>query len=589
VRIVLFLSLFLVSIALGVPVLLLESKAVDEQVPLTYPKNYFRSPLTIPLTLAGNFGEIRNNHFHSGLDFKTENREGLPIVAPADGYVSRIKVQAAGYGNALYITHPNGYVTVYGHLSAYNEAITAYLRKQQYQLESFEVDVKLDPKLLPIKQGDIVALSGNTGGSRGPHLHFEVRDEKTEFAINPLLFGFDVKDSVKPVISKVALYPMNELSFIDGKCSSTFYSLIPRKGMDAGLAYAAGDTIKVHGFIGFGLTTFDTEDARTNVNGTYSVEVNVDNEQIYLHKINSFSFDQWRYVNAHIDYPSKKNKGLIIQRCYLLPNNKLPIYEVHKNRGYFLFTDSKAHLIKLTAKDIFGNSKSVSFYVKSAALAPYIPPIMRPKNMVEKFLYNKPNSFATNDFKISLPKDVIYNDINFEFYVSDSTKGIAPIYHVHRDDEPVQALYEIAIKPRKLVSRLQNKTVIVSLNGGARVSEGGEWDPSFGGIKTQTKTFGNFSLAIDTIPPVLAPINAFANKKITAIKWLRFRMYDSLSGIKSYRGTIDGKWILMQCDAKSNLLYYIFDSNIGPGKHELKVLVEDKKGNSKVYAYNFSR
>lgn len=577
------------SIALGVPVVSPTKQAVTESEPQTYPKNYFRAPLDIPLTLAGNFGEIRNNHFHSGLDFKTDNREGLPIYAPADGYVSRIKVQAAGYGNALYITHPNGFVTVYGHLSAYNSIITTYLRKEQYKLESFEVDFKLAPDAIPVKKSDLVALSGNTGGSRGPHLHFEVRDEKTEFAINPLLFGFDVKDSVKPVISKIGIYPMNEISFINAKNEDAFYPVVARSLAESTISIPAADTIKVHGFIGFGLTTYDTEDARTNVNGTYSVELKVDSEIIYLHKINTFSFDQWRYVNAHIDYPEKKKKGLIIQRCYLLPNNKLPIYEVKKNRGYYLFTDKKTHHIIITAKDIFGNKRVVSFYVKSSPLASIKPKAIPAKNVVEKFLYNQNNAFATTNFQINLPKEVIYNDINFEFYVSDSAKGIAPLYHVHKDDEPVQSYYEMAIKPRKLAERLQNKTVIVSMNGGVRTSEGGEWDKTFGGVKTQTKTFGTFTLAVDSVPPVLSPIVAFANKNIKAAKWLRFRMYDSLSGIKSYRGTIDGKWILMQCDAKSNLLYYIFDERIGSGKHELKVLVEDKKGNSKTYAYHFTR
>lgn len=588
-RLILFLSLFLVSIALGEPIILQGNKGIVESTPITYPKNYFRNPLDIPITLAGNFGEIRNNHFHSGLDFKTENREGLPVYAVADGYVSRIKVQAAGYGNALYITHPNGFVTVYGHLSAYNNAITAVLRKEQYRSESFEVDMTLTPDVLPVKKSDLVALSGNTGGSRGPHLHFEVRDEKTEFAINPLLFGFDVKDSVKPVISKIGIYPMNEISFVNGKNTESFFGVVPRKGADAGISYPINDTLKVHGFIGFGITTFDTEDARTNVNGTYSVQVKIDGELIYMHKINTFSFDQWRYVNAHIDYPIKKKKGAIIQRCFLLPNNKLPIYEVRKNRGYYLFTDAKAHLVQLTASDYFGNTKAVSFYVKSSPLAGVIAPAPKAKNAVKEFYYNQENSFSSRFVKVDLPKDAIYNDINFEFYESDSSKGIAGLYHIHRDDEPVQSLYDIRIKPRILPKRYQNKTVVVSMNGGVRVSEGGDWDPEFNGVKTKTKTFGAFTLAIDTIPPVLAPLNAFANKKITAVKALRFRMYDGLSGIKSYYGTIDGKWILMQCDAKSNLLYYIFDERIGPGSHELKVLVEDKKGNSKTYAYKFSR
>ena len=588
-RKLLFFCLLLASIAVGETRIQKDSATTNEFAPTIYPQKFFKSPLDIPLTLAGNFGEIRTNHFHSGLDFKTENREGLAVYAPADGYVSRLKVQAAGYGNALYITHPNGYVTVYGHLSAYNPIITSYLRKEQYAKESFEVDIMLAPDAIPVKQSEIVAYTGNSGGSRGPHLHFEIRDEKTEFAINPLLFGFDVKDSVKPVISKVAIYPGNDISYVDYKNEEKLFQVV-KNGNELCVAQPLNDTVKVHGFIGFGIDTYDTEDARTNLNGTYSVELKVDDETIYLHKINTFSFDQWRYVNAHIDYPEKKKKGCTLQRCYVLPNNRLPIYEIEKNRGYFIFTDDKSHKINLVAKDFFGNNRSVEFYVKSTSIAPQKIETPLAKNIVQKFNFDKENTYNTNNFLIDMPSDALYNDIDFEYSVSDSLKNsLAPVFHVHKDLEPVQSFYTIGIKPKQLPEKWRNKTLIVSLSGKVRTSQGGEWDNAFGGIKTQTKTFGNFTLAIDTTAPVIVPINKFANKNCKAYKILRFKMYDTLSGIKSFRGTIDGKWVLMQYDAKFNLLYYVFDEKVKSGKHEFKIIVEDKKGNTKTFACNFLR
>jgi hypothetical protein len=399
-----------------------------------------------------------------------------------------------------------------------------------------------------------------------------------------------VKDSVKPVISKVAIYPANDISYVDNKNDEKLFQVVTKKGSNATIAVPLNDTVKVHGFIGFGIDTYDTEDARTNLNGTYSVELKVDDETIYLHKINTFSFDQWRYVNAHIDYQEKKKKGCTLQRCYVLPNDKLPIYEVKKNRGYYIFTDDKLHSINLTASDFYGNKKTVQFYVKSTTIALQKVEMPVAKNVVQKFNYDKNNSYKTSNFEVEIPAEALYNDIDFQFSVNDSSKNLlAPVFHVHNDLEPVQNFYTIGIKPTKLPEKWRNKTVVVNLAGKVRTSQGGEWDNAFGGIKAQTKTFGNYTLAIDTTAPVIAPITKFANKNCKAYKVLRFKMYDTLSGIKSYRGTIDGKWVLMQYDAKFNTLYYVFDENVGSGKHAFKITVEDKKGNSKTFACNFLR
>ena len=294
-----------------------------------HPKDYFCSPLDIPLFLSGNFGEIRTNHFHSGIDIKTQGVEGKPVYAPADGCVSRIKIAAGGYGNALYLTHANGYTTVYGHLSAYSDTLKKYITAEQYKKESFEIELIPDSNLFRFKKGDVIAFTGNTGSSGGPHLHFELRDTKTESTYNPLLFGFEVKDKIPPAITSLAVYDFDE-NPRHGWRNRKIYSVTKADGK---YIVNGGKPFVVSGITGFGLEVYDQLDGADNHNGAYSIELLKDSARIYFHKIDEMPFYLSRFVNSHIDYEEKKLRGNIFQKSFVEPGNQLKIYETKISAG----------------------------------------------------------------------------------------------------------------------------------------------------------------------------------------------------------------------------------------------------------------
>ncbi|MBN8703739.1 MAG: M23 family metallopeptidase [Bacteroidetes bacterium] len=540
-----------------------------------YPKNYFRSPLDTTLQLAGNFGELRNNHFHAGLDIRTLSQEGLKIYSVADGYVSRIKISPVGYGKALYITHPNGYVSVYAHLQSFNGAVAEYVKKKHYELQSFEIDVFPGKDEVPVKQGDIVAFSGNTGSSQGPHLHFEMRDEKTEKAINPQLFGIAVNDCKKPFIGNITIFPLDVNSYVNGL----------NKPLTANyLKMGTQPLATVCGNIGLGIETVDSEDNSAHVNGTYSVELHVNNKLIYKHTMEKIGFDESRAINCFTDYAEKRRTGRNIQRSYLVKNNPLKIYSNLVNNGILHIDSDSLYVITYKAFDICGNASERTFLLKGQKIPKEKPKIVSDKH-VAVFYAQEPNTFKTNDFFIDMPANILYEDIRLQF---SATKSIvpgcfSPLYAIHKDDIPVHSYYTIGIKaPTTLSDSLKQKLYISYSDTKGKISnEGGEFKDGF--IVAKTRSFGNFVLKIDTMPPTVTSINVKAGKPFYAKQLLRFKAFDGATGIKDYDGYIDGKWILFEYDQKRNLLFHELDGSIEKGTHNFDLLVKDGRGNVRRY------
>jgi murein DD-endopeptidase MepM/ murein hydrolase activator NlpD len=544
----------------------------------SHPVHTFCHPLDIPLEPAGTFGEVRSNHLHSGLDLRTAGKEGLNVFAVGDGYISRIKVSAYGYGNALYITHPEGYVSVYGHLKEFGKELGEYVRQQQYAKESFEADLFPQAGEFPVRKGEIIGLSGNTGGSERPHLHFELRDRKTEEIINPLLLGYEIQDSLPPVMKQVVLYP---------KYGATVKGLsVPAKLpiLSEHNRYTPSDTlIPANGWIGFGIECLDPG-PQGNKNGIYALRIYVDGELFFSTIANRFAFDQTRYVNAMIDYAEKTRSGAVILKSNTAPNNQLKIIEHSRPGGLISVRPGSIHKVEIRASDFQGNTSSVRFTLSGTDTpAPAEGIGVKPAAV---FPYQQKNIFETSDLSLVIPPFALYDTLLFEYAYAPSYRGAwSKVHTVHNKHTALQSSFTISIKPLYLPENLKDKAVVCLLEKGHLYSQGGSWRNGY--VSASSRSFGDFVVVVDTLAPEITPL-AFA-QDLTRESGFRFRVKDDLSGIKSYRATVDGKWILMEPDSKTSSLEHRFDGRTGPGEHELVLTVSDEKKNTAVFRKKFIR
>lgn len=551
-----------------------------------YPLNYFRSPVDTTITLAGNFGEIRPNHFHAGFDVKTNGKEGMPVYAVADGYISRIKISPYGYGKALYISHPNGYTSVYGHLKSFEGDIATFTMNAQYAIESFELDTVPGANRIPVKKGQLIGLSGNTGGSQGPHLHFEIRETATEKPINPYFFGFKVEDSVKPKITEIAVYPLGETASVNGKH-------VVKKMKPAylkGYSVSKADSLVLNGAIGFGIETYDTENRSSSQNGVFSIELQSGGKRIYYHEFEKFSFENARYVNAHIDYAEKQKHNNKIQKCFLSKNNRLEIYKNVINNGVINFTDDSIHWIRYIVKDFQGNTSELMLKVRSSSKVKVATALPNPSDV--QFDCTKENKFSKEDVQVTIPANALYDDLVFRYSKPSSVKGtFSPLHRIHTDEVALQKSYTLSIRPNHLPDTLQSKACIVSINEkGNKFYEGGNYKD--GWVTTQTKTFGNFAVTVDTVPPKLRTTFKYIPKTtvdLSNAKTIGVIATDNLSGIAKYKAKIDGNWVLCEYEFKKDLLFYTFDDTLEHRVHTFEIEVSDAKGNTSVILFSFKR
>ena len=476
------------------------------------PQNYFVPPVDIQIYLSGTFAELRSDHFHSGMDIRTGEVEGLNIYTIADGYVSRIKVTPGGYGKALYITHPNGFVSVYGHLQHYNTILNEYVVNQQYLRESYQVDIYPKKDQFIVKQGEVVAISGNTGRSGGPHLHFEIRDEASQKPLNPLLFGFKVTDNTAPVINLVKIYPASKKSTINHKNKPAEYFTV-HKGHEYSLKNA--DTLTIGGSAYFGINTYDPFNNGNNKNGVYSIQLFVDSALVYKHTANKFSFEETRYINSLIDYKDFKQKKRQVQKSYIQPNNQLSIYNQVINNGVIKFEEDKVSHIMYLVSDIAGNEVSLSFYVRGINMKNIKSIEKKPVGIQgELFTYTRKNYFKTNDLVFEVPGRALYDTIQFIYQVSASPENTYSfLHHLHFDYVPLHTWCNLSIRPVSLPLGLQDKALIANVTkDGDFESSGGEWVNGF--IKTRIREFGNYCIVIDTVAPEIKPLNIKDQKNI---------------------------------------------------------------------------
>ena len=541
-----------------------------------YPQDYFNNPLDIDLVLSGSFGELRSNHFHSGLDIKTQGREGLNVNASAEGYVSRIKLSHYGYGKAIYITHPNGYTTVYGHLKDFSETIDKYIREKQYTKETYEIELFPTPSELVLKQGELIAYSGNTGGSGGPHLHFEIRDNE-ERTLNPMLFGLTVKDTRLPEIDGFYAYPLNDTSHVNGFNSKQKIRLTKVKNG----TYKASN-ITAYGQIGFGIESTDQHDMAYNNNGVYKIETFYNGVSNFKIDFDRFSFDESKHINQYIDFEHYYDKRKRIQKLFRDVNNPLSLFKKVVNEGVLSVSLNNSHLYKVKVSDFDTNTTEISVNINPEKLDEIVKEeVLKTNRFIKR---TEINEVKGNNISVTIPKYTFYKDDYLDVKISSDTIQMLP------KNKALNNYMTVSFD----ISSFKNKDA-----DGLYIAELIGWNnfPSYSSTKrigdviyTKTKTLGTYTIAFDTDKPTINPINFTNGKWISNHKTLELKINDATTGISNYRATVNGKFILMEYDYKTKTLtHYFSDNKVTDTENNLKLIVTDNVGNSTTFEATFFR
>jgi len=541
-----------------------------------YPKDYFISPLEIPLVLSGTFGELRSNHFHAGLDIKTQKVEGHKVVSSADGYVSRINVSLWGYGNALYITHPNGYTTVYGHLQKFSPEIDAYIRKKQYEKESFTIRLYPKPSELKVNKGELIALSGNSGSSGGPHLHYEIRDVKSN-TLNPMFFGITVPDHKNPTIQNAFAYSKNDSSQVNQSANAV--QLVFNRQYDGDLL---ANTIYAHGEIGFGINAYDRLDGAINRNGLYSLEMMVNGNKVFQFTANKFSFDESRLINSYIDFERLIKLKQRVQKCFVEHDiNNLSLYKKLVDNGFIYVKDSMEYNVSIIAKDFEGNTTKLIIPIKGKKDSIIVP--KKVKKTPHFFKANEANTIKDSLITAYFPKNIFYEDFYFDY---SNENGIVKL---HNSSVPVHKSFRLTFDVSKF-SMEELKTMHIAKKNRYGKLNYVSTKRKDNTLYTLNKGLGEFTLISDNYAPTIKAVGFKDQQWLTKFSRLKIKIHDKGSGIKTYRAELDGDWIRMALNPKNGVLTYDFsDKPLVGTLHNLKVVVTDNVNNSTTFTIKFNK
>ncbi len=535
----------------------------------------YGKPLDIPIYLSATFGELRPNHLHAGIDIKTQGVEGKKVYAVADGYISRIGVSPYGYGNVLYITHYDGYTSVYAHLQRFSGEIARYVKQYQYKHKKFISQIYPDKGRFPIKKGDLIAYSGNSGGSGGPHLHFEIRHTDSEKPVNPMYFGYKIEDNVRPLIQGVSVYPVGDEATLEGGVKPLYFSVV---GGEKG-RYSLKDRNVVYGNgkIAFGICTYDQVGTSTNKNGPYLYELYLDDVLAFQVEADSFSYDEPRYVNSLLDYRHYKQKKSSYVRTETDPFNKLQMIEI-KN-GTATVDEGDTVRVCFKVSDYVGNTSRINF--KLVGTAP--TEVERPMRMRSEYFVKADGSLNNNitieDFNVILGRGTLFRDEWIQTGQRDEKDCCSRIYRFGDEELTTFKNFTIRLRPnekwadhpKKYIAYIDNKGKVSSLGG--RMKDGC--------MEVETRSMGEYTIKIDSVAPKVTASNFKDGQVVSLLKSLRFKISDDMTGIETYDIYLNDVWVLGQYDAKNALLYYEFDEKIKKGTNRVKVVVTDGVGNSK--------
>ena len=547
------------------------------------PQGLFSAPMSIPLTITAGFGEIRPNHFHSGIDFSTQGRNQA-VLAVEEGYISRIRISASGYGNALYINHPNGLTTVYGHLSTFNDTINQYVNLIQQQGREYEVDVLPDPLDFPVKRQQFIGWSGNSGSSSAPHLHFEIRDQGFENVLNPLLFGYGEKDNIAPDISAVSIFPMEGYGRVNElKVPANFPLVVNKKTKKKGLSQKVKMPI-VSGWVGFGFQGGDVIGKITSKTGIFKIQLLIDSNEVFQARFDEFSFDETRSVNAYQDYPERIRTKRKIQRCVVPVNPMIGIYKKSRNSGYYYFNEDRIYSIVYILTDLKGNTNTFNLKVRGK-VPDWGSAGMRGSAVSSLVLPGVSQQLALPDFQAEFQAESLFDSTWVKLVRANVPNSYSPLIELGSKYVPVNQAIRLRFLPVVSPDSIQSKLIITQKKGssfsGLKSNWSGQW------LEAETFEFGDFQVHAETVAPVVKVIPQILRKKrkkiplkSTATGRINIHISDRLSGVASMQAALNGNWILLEPGSSTGMWTYRFPDELPAGIHELRIEAIDGVGNS---------
>ena len=531
------------------------------------PENPFVSPFDFPLLLSGNFGELRANHFHGGVDFKTQGVVGKPIRCIADGYISRVTVTPGGYGQAVYITHDNGYTSVHGHLHKFMTEVEQVVEAYQYEHETFAVDLTFGPDRFPLKQGEVFALAGNEGYSFGPHLHMELRKTDTGEYIDPLQFYTDIiKDKTAPRATHIMLYPQAGKGVVAGSSKKKALPLA-----------ALQTPVTAWGKIAVGIKAYDYMDGTSNNYGVRSVTLLVDSVEVFRSTVDGFLPDENRMINAWTDYEEYATRGSWFMRSQILPGNTWRMLQADEEGGVVTINEERLYEFCYVLEDLYGNRRTYRFKVQGKEQP--IEPLYKGKHYLS---WNQGNVIQKPGMELVIPKGMLYEDVDLNCKVIADSLNISFDYQLHDRPVPLHAGCSLMIGVRNYPIPDMTKYYVVRKYKGRKASAGGYFEEGF--MHANIRELGTYSVALDTVAPRIVPLNRPQWKGGN----IRFKIRDAETGIKDYKVYIDGAFVLFKFSSKNAVLSCMHPSRIKRGmKHRMEVVITDYCGNVAREEYQF--